>query len=222
MTAGIGEQPAPIAGMMAALAQIDDQVEIDRAARAEKDRRASSAQAAARRRRSARRRRARLACCAQNSRRPGEPISSPVSISTLQLKPSCAALGEHGVERGEVDRVLALVVGGAAAVDSARRSTTTRQGDRPCRHCASIAADDVAMAVAEHGRMQRGSRCARRAAPARRSGLSTTRCETEPRERRRDLVGEIGAQRGCALPRPDLGRNRDAAPQIGGKPPSSK
>ena len=37
--AGIGQQPAPIAGMMAAFAQIHDQVEIHRAARPEKDRR---------------------------------------------------------------------------------------------------------------------------------------------------------------------------------------
>jgi len=36
---GVGEEPAPIAGMVAAFAQIDDQVEIHRAARPEKDRR---------------------------------------------------------------------------------------------------------------------------------------------------------------------------------------
>ena len=37
---GIGEQPAPIAGMMTALAQVDDQIEIQRPAAAERQRRA--------------------------------------------------------------------------------------------------------------------------------------------------------------------------------------
>ncbi len=52
----------------------------------------------------------------QTSRRPGEPVSSPVSSSTLTLKPRRPRASMHALERGQVDRVLALVVGGAAAV----------------------------------------------------------------------------------------------------------
>ena len=78
--AGVGEQPAPIAGMMAALAQVDDQVEIHRAARAEEDRRPL--------RREARPVRGDqhiggepvLVLRGRPRAGPGEPISSPVSI----------------------------------------------------------------------------------------------------------------------------------------------
>ena len=71
--AGIGEEAAPVAGMMAALARVDRQVEGDAAARAEEDRRPFGAQAAGRRRRSARRPRTARDARVQSSRRPGEP-----------------------------------------------------------------------------------------------------------------------------------------------------
>jgi hypothetical protein len=41
--------------------------------------------------------------------------------------------------------------------------------------------------------------------------------KAEPRERRRDLVGEIGAQHRRALLDLAFGRDRDAAGKIGGK-----
>ena len=49
--AGVGEQAAPVAGVMAAFAQVDGQVEVERAARAQEQRRPRRAEARARRRR---------------------------------------------------------------------------------------------------------------------------------------------------------------------------
>ncbi len=65
-----------------------------------------------------------------------------------------AALGEYGRLRGDIDRVLALVVDHAASVVAA-----VLLGHGPGRKARAPAgiepADDVAMAVAEHGRQRR-------------------------------------------------------------------
>ena len=95
----IGEEPAPIAGMMAALARIDPEIESDRAARAEEDGRPPGGEP---------RpvggdqhvRRESVACASrQSSRRPGEPISSPISIRYLALKPSLPRVSSTARER---------------------------------------------------------------------------------------------------------------------------
>ena len=87
--ARIGEQAAPVAGMMSALAQIDEPGRSD-GRRGHRERSsAGRARCAARPRRSADRLSAdRSLCCAQSSGRPAEPISSPISIRNLALKPS--------------------------------------------------------------------------------------------------------------------------------------
>ena len=124
---GIGEQAAPVARVMAALAQVDGEVEVERAARAQEQRRPRRAQAravggdqhvGAKRRRA----RARTSRASPASRSPRRSRAAPCT-----LKPSAAARLEHARERGEVDAVLALVVGGAAAVPAvafARRAST--------------------------------------------------------------------------------------------------
>ena len=86
--AGIGQQPAPIARMMAALAQIDDEVEIHRAARPEKDRRPLRREARPVRGDQHIGREPVLVLRGRSRAGPGEPISSPVSIRNIALKPS--------------------------------------------------------------------------------------------------------------------------------------
>ena len=87
------------------------------AARAGGDASASPASRAGRRWRSARRRASSSACAATNSRRPSEPRSSLVSSTSFRLKPSLPPRSASTcLQRGQVQRVLALVVGAAAAV----------------------------------------------------------------------------------------------------------
>ena len=92
---------------------------------------------------------------ATNSRRPLLPRSSAVSSTTRMLAPRrAAALRQHRFERGEVERVLALVVGGAAAVPAVAflRQAPGREAGAPLL---VQAADRVAMAVEQDGRAGR-------------------------------------------------------------------
>jgi hypothetical protein len=114
--AGIGQQPTPIAGMMPAFAQIHDQVEIHRAARAEKDRRPL-------------RREARAVRGDQhiglepvfvfpaNLAQPGRADFFAGLDQEHRIEAEPASNLQHAIERRHVDRVLALIVGGAAAVE---------------------------------------------------------------------------------------------------------
>ena len=88
----------------------------------------------------------------QKSARPGEPVSSPVSIRMVELKPSAPRSSQHAGERRDVDGVLALVVGGAAAIHSLAfdHDLPRRQALPPL---VLLAADHVAMAVGQHGRL---------------------------------------------------------------------
>ena len=56
---------------------------------------------------------------AHSSRRPGEPVSSPISIRNLALKPSVPRSASTAASACMLIDVLALVVGDAAAVPAA-------------------------------------------------------------------------------------------------------
>ena len=157
----------------------------------------------------------RSVCSAQSSRRPGEPVSSPISISHLALKPSLPRVGEHGRLRGDIDRVLALVVDHAAPVVAA-----VLLGQRPGREARVPSgiepADDVAVAVAEHGRQGRvldPLGIEKRPLGARlREGAAR---EAELLQRRPDFTFKIARKVRGALGILALGRDRDAARKIG-------
>ena len=126
--AGVGEQPAPVAGVMAALARVDRQVEVA-SCRASRGRSSAGRRAGAGRRRRSAGRPEELAVLPRTPRAgPGEPVSSPISISIFALKPRRPRVVEHVGQRRDVDRVLALVVGDAAAVPAA-----VALGQRPRR-----------------------------------------------------------------------------------------
>jgi|HubBroStandDraft_4_1064222.scaffolds.fasta_scaffold00243_4 hypothetical protein len=213
----VGEQPAPIARMMAALAQIDDQVEIHRAAGAEKDRRPV-------------RRQARPVGGDQHIRRKfvlvlpadlaqaGRTDLLPCLDQQFGVEAEPATRLQHAIHRGDVDRVLALVVGGAAAVE-ALATRGQRPGRQPLMPLRLQPADDVAMAVAEHGRA--GALLAPlgdQDRPAANRVGHDLAGEAESGQRRGDLVGKIGVQCRRALLDLALGRDRDTAAEIGGEP----
>ena len=126
----IGQQAAPVAGVVAGVAQLDHQIEVERAAAAEEDRR--------RVRREARPvggeqqigRELRLVALADLAQAGRADLLAGLD-QHLGVEAEPAALGDHDPERGEVDRVLALVVGDAAAVDAGRRARVSSQGERP-------------------------------------------------------------------------------------------
>ena len=194
----IGKQPAPVAGVVAALAQIDDQVDHVAAPAAEKQRRTVG-------------RDARPVRCDQEI-----GLEQPILVEFAQLpqtrrtellahfdqeldiEPQPAALGEHGSDRGDIDRVLALVVGGAAPVP-ALAFDRQRPGRQPRAPQRIESAHGIAVAVDQNGHRCEGSRYARRSGRAalRRAG-STGRCS------------ENRAAQGTA---PVHHRDRRAAPQ---------
>ena len=175
----VGQEPAPVAGMVAALARLDPQVDREAAARAEVDGRAGrppsrgpsepiSTSAANSSR-----------CSAHTSRRPGEPTSSPISISHLALKPSlprvrstaaCAAmLIVCWPLLSAVPRPVIAAVG-LGQLPRRRARLPTRLEP----------ADHVAVAVAEHGRQRRGPRCARRRGTARAPSACVSTRQVKP------------------------------------------
>ena len=202
--ARIGKQPAPVAGMMPALPQIDDQVDQMAAARAEKQRRPIG-------------RDARPVGCDQEI-----GLEQPVLVEFAQLsqadraellahldqeldvEPERPALGEHGGDRGDIDGVLALVVGGAAPVPAVAfdRQRPGRQPRAPQR---IEAADGVAVAIDQDGHAERRPRCARRSGTAalRRRGFGRMlQSKAERGKARHHLVFEIGAQAPRRAPAP--------------------
>src|SRR5215469_5415425 len=143
--AGIGEKPAPISGMMSAAAQIDTKAEIDDAA------------------------------CAQEQRRPfgchARPVGGEKEIGGEELAVGGAELAQtwrahflsrldqelgieaepatsvqHGGERAQIDALLALVVGGAAAI-KALAAFLEPPGGEPVDPLPLEAADHIAMPV---------------------------------------------------------------------------
>src|SRR5205823_3081919 len=124
---------------------------------------------------------------------------------------------QHQFERRHVDRVLTLIVGGAATVEplAHRFEFPGRKAFMPLR---LEAADDIAMAVAKDGR--RGTRPAPLGDQHRTAVhgiVDQLARKPEPRKGRRDLISEIGAQHRRTLLDLALGRDRNAASKIGGK-----
>ena len=189
--AGIRQEPAPVARMMRALAQVDDEIEIERAARPEEDRRPIGAKArtvGGDQDVGAQRRRTRFADASQ----PGRADFLAHLEQQLRIEAEPAARRQHLPERREVDRVLALVVGRAAAVPAAavHRDFPRRTAAGPL---AVVAGDDVAVAVDQHRRQRRilaalGEQHRRRAG----DGVVPERpAKAHRRNTRADFVGQV-------------------------------
>ena len=86
----------------------------------------------------------------QKSARPGEPVSSPVSIRIVELKPS-APRSCSTQARAAILIVCWPLLSAVPRPYMRSPSTTIFHGDRPCRHCSLLAADHVAVAVGQHG-----------------------------------------------------------------------
>ncbi len=111
----------------------------------------------------------------------------------VEAEPAAARLA-HGAERRQIDAVLALVVGGAAAIDA----IADLRGPPRIEAAAPLpfhAVDDVAMPVHQHGGRVRalavlGHEKRRLAA----GGFDHARGEIERGQRRRQFIVEIGPQ----------------------------
>jgi hypothetical protein len=150
----------------------------------------------------------------QNSPRPGEPTSSPVSRRNFELEPS--ALGDDAGERRQVDRVLALVVGRAPAV-VALAFLPQHPGIEPRAPLRLEAADDVAVAVGQDGRQPRvfETFADEEGWTVRADGIvEEPHLVAHALERRADLLGEIGGEMRPALLHLALGLVGDAARQV--------
>ncbi len=191
--ARVGQQPAPIARMMPALAQIDDEVEIHRSARAEKDRRPLGRQAGA---------------VGGDQYIGGEAaFLLPANLAQTgradllaglqqqdRVEPKPSARLQHGFEGREVDRMLALIVGGAAAVEPValpgqlpRRQSVAPLRLKPANH--------IAVAIAEHrGRRPLLAPLGDEDGAAAYRIVEDFVLKAEPHQGWRDLVVEIGAE----------------------------
>src|SRR5262249_2313652 len=129
-----------------------------------------------------------------------------------------AAGGERGLDGGEVDRVLALVVRGTAAVEPV---ALARQlpGIEPGAPAALLAADHVAVAIGEDsnelGILDALGDQERAVGLRIRVGLPG---EAEPGEARPDLFGKVALQLGAARRVLALGGDRHAAREVGEEP----
>src|SRR5215469_10606846 len=103
--------------MVAALAQVDDEVEIHRTTRAEKDRRALRCEARTVRGDQHVGLQPRLFLAADFAQA-GRADFLPGLQQEDRVEAETATRLQHSFERGDVDRVLALVVSGAAAVET--------------------------------------------------------------------------------------------------------
>src|SRR5215471_11311270 len=210
---GIGEQAAPVAGMMSALAQIDDEIDWVAAARSEKDRRPIGRDPrAVRGNQQIRLQELMLVLGAKLAQSGGADFLSHLD-QNFGVEAEAAALGDDRGECGDVDAVLSLVVGGAAAV-----KTRALDGQHPGRKAAPPqiveAAYRIAVAVDQNG--DRGvvllafryqERRARRV-------VENARREAERSEARHHLVVEITAQRTRALRLLARAGDGDPPPQI--------
>ena len=215
--AGIGEEAAPVAGMMPALAQLDDQVDGVAAARAEKDRRLAGRNArAVRGDQHIRLQKPILVLHAKLVQPDGADFLAHLDQDLdveAQARAGAFALGKHRRERRDIDAVLSLVVGGAAAVDAvAFHRQHPRRKSRPPQIVE--AADGVAVAIDQNGE-QGGILDAFRDQERRtRRIVEHARGETEQSEARCHLIVEITAQGAGAFRLLAGARNGDAAPQI--------
>ncbi len=210
----IGEQPAPIAGMMAALAGVDRQIDRIGAAAAEIDGRpflgeprtvGGDQHVGAER----------LAVFgAQFAQARGAGLLAHLD-QPLGVEAELAALGENGIESCEIDAVLAFVVGGAAA-PVAPGGLVELPRVAPLLPASFEAADDVAMAVAEHGRVQRVLDALGEQERPFRLGMGEDAAgKAERIERRLHLLVDIAGEVRAALRILALRRDRHAAREIG-------
>ncbi len=212
--AGVAQEATPVARVMAALAQFHMQVEIEDAARAEEDRRSRGA----------------------NPR----PIGGEEQVGSERVAMACAHLvepgragllahleddldvvaqtsparREHLLERREVDRVLALVVGRAAAVPTVALDRDG-PGAAARRPLSVVAAHDIAVAVGQDG--ERRTRLdplgEQEGAALRDRVVDDPAREAQRSQAGRHLIVQIGAQDRPAGSVLALGSKGDAARQ---------
>ena len=212
--AGVLQQPAPIAAVVRAFAQLQREVEVHRAARTQEHRGAVAAQA-----------RAvagdqhvgtqRLALRRAEGRQAGAAGFFAGFQQPLHVEAQAPTLLQHQRQRRQVDAVLALVVGRAAAVQA---FAVPRQlpRSRALLPAGVLAADDIAVAVDQH----RGQRIAlvargRQERPETRLGVVVQRDgEAQPRQRRAHLVGQVGQQCRAAGRVLAFGADGNAARQV--------
>ena len=213
---GIGQQAAPVAGMMSALAQIDHQVDRVAAAGTEIDRRLAGRDARAIRGDQQIGFQQLLLVPRTELRHAGGPHLLAHLDQHLGVEAEPAALGQDRGQRRDIDAVLALVVGGAAAVDAV---ALDRQGPgrKPRPPQIVETADGVAVAVEQDGdqlgifdafRHQERRSLAERV-------VENARRKVELGQARHHLVVEIAAQHAGALRLLAGARNGDPPRQIG-------
>jgi hypothetical protein len=210
---GIGQEAAPVARMMRALAQIDDEVDQIAAAGAEEERRLAGSDPGA------------IRCDQQIC------LQELISMLQAQLAQSRRAdflahldqdlgveaeptsLCEHRSQRRDVDAVLPLVVGGAAPVDASAfdRCDPGRESGSPL---IVETADRVPVAVDQH-RHQIGILDALRNEKGRaRRVVENVRDKSKRGQARRHLIHEIFVQCVGAFRLLAGARDRDAPPEI--------
>ena len=192
----IGEEAAPVAGMVPAFAQIDDQLDRVGAARAEKDRRPVRRDArTVRSDQQVRPQQPMLVLNAKFMQPRGTDLLSHLDQDfdvEAQTRAITSALGEHRGERRDVDAVLPLVVGRAATVEA-----RAFDGDRPRREARPPqiveAAHGVAVAVDQQGEQRRILDPLRHQEWRTFGVVEHARGESERGEARHHLVVEIAA-----------------------------
>src|SRR5262249_14193872 len=211
--ARIGEATAPSAGMMAALAQIDDELDWMAAARAEKKRRP-------------------IGCGARAVRCNEQVGTQEVMLlrdaklaqagrahflshfdENFRVEAEPAALGQDRRERGDVDAVLPLVICSTATVQALTfdREHPRRQSRAPqiieAAHCVAVPVDQ---------QRERGALLLALGHQKWRTRwiVQNARGEAERSEARHHLVLEIAPQRGSAFRFLAATRNGNATPQI--------
>ena len=209
----IGEQAAPVAGMLAVLAQIDHQIEIEHAAAAEEQRRPVRLDPRAGRGQQQIGGQAIPVAAADLAQARRADLAAGLQ-QELGIEAQAAALGEHAAQRREVDQVLALVVGDAAAVDPAH-ALDQAPGAEPLAPFALEAAHHVAVAVDQHAR-QIGVLDAlgqQQRAAERRIDQHLAH-EAHLLEHRPHVLGEVEGEIGRAARLLALGRHRDQPGQL--------
>src|SRR5690349_274220 len=200
---------------MPARAQIDDQIHVESAARAEEEGRARGLQPRAVRGDEDVRLQEIFILDAEfpQARRAGFLAGL---IEHLQVEAEPAARRERRGDRAEIDGMLALVVGGAPPVEAIALARELPRIE-PCAPARVLAADDIPMAVGEHGDERRVlDALGHEERAVRGPGVGEyAPGEAEPLEARADLGGEIALELGLALGILAFGGNRDAAREVG-------
>ncbi len=155
----------------------------------------------------------------QTWRSPGEPTSSPISIRSFTLKPSRPRAASTRTERGEIDRMLALVVG-RAAPEPAPVFFRYFPRRAACGPLLVVARDDVAVAIRQHRRQRRILDALGEAHRWRARGrvVPDRPAKSEPLDGGADLLGQVARELGRALALLALRAKRDAPAHVGEQP----